>query len=338
MKYKILVTGNNTTLIDDFFLHMNEDFEVLTTSTRYEDISMHIQYFSPDAFVYCIYNEAIETFNKMVRLKFLLTEAKIPFILIGSKEDCDEFDRTAVNISDLVLVRPMSANTIRTKIIKYLDNMPKIVETPAQDEEDEEDDIDISDIDIDALLNSTPLDDNATVTNAAPPQPVVAPLKPNVAPLKPNVAPTAPKSASVDEVLKNAQVKSVASSPAKKVKGRKHILVVDDNPLMLKVIKEHLHDEYDVATAISGKIALRFLENRDVDLILLDYEMPEQDGTVVLEKIRKMERAKNTPVIFLTGISDRKKIQKVLVLKPQGYLLKPIDREKLLIEIKKYLG
>ncbi len=119
---------------------------------------------------------------------------------------------------------------------------------------------------------------------------------------------------------------------------RKHVLVVDDNPLMLKMVKEHLHNNYDVATAISGKVALKFLENKRTDLILLDYEMPAESGPEVLEKIRANEATKNIPVMFLTGITEKKKIQKALVFKPQGYLVKPIDHEKLLAAVKKQIG
>jgi response regulator RpfG family c-di-GMP phosphodiesterase len=107
---------------------------------------------------------------------------------------------------------------------------------------------------------------------------------------------------------------------------------------MLKVIKLHLHEKYDVATAISGKVALKFLETKKTDLILLDYEMPEENGVQVLEKLRLNPDTMNIPVIFLTGITDRKKIQNALVMKPQGYLLKPIDRKKLLATIDDILG
>ncbi len=119
---------------------------------------------------------------------------------------------------------------------------------------------------------------------------------------------------------------------------RRHILVVDDNPMMLKVIKESLRENYEVATAISGKIALKYLANKKVDLILLDYEMPEENGSVVLEKLRQNEATKDIPVIFLTGVKERTKIQKVLQMKPQGYLLKPIEHDKLLEAIKKQFG
>lgn len=106
---------------------------------------------------------------------------------------------------------------------------------------------------------------------------------------------------------------------------------------MLKVIKEHLHEEYDVATATSGSVAFRFLERRQADLILLDYEMPEEDGPSILKKLRADEKTADVPVVFLTGISDRKKIQKALMLQPDGYLLKPIDYEKLISTIKQYI-
>lgn len=118
----------------------------------------------------------------------------------------------------------------------------------------------------------------------------------------------------------------------------RHILVIDDDPLMLRVIKEELKEEFNVATAVSGKIGLSFLQRKKTDLILLDYEMPEENGLEVLEKLRANDSTKDIPVIFLTGINDREKISKVLAKKPQGYLLKPIDHTKLIEEIQKVLG
>lgn len=119
---------------------------------------------------------------------------------------------------------------------------------------------------------------------------------------------------------------------------RKHILVVDDDPKMLKLIKRQLSDNYDVATAVNGKVALRFLENKRTDLILLDYEMPGKSGAEVLAEIRAVEKNKNLPVIFLTGVSEREKIAEVMTYNPQGYLLKPIDRTKLINKIKNQIG
>lgn len=119
---------------------------------------------------------------------------------------------------------------------------------------------------------------------------------------------------------------------------KKHILVVDDNTMMLKTIKESLRENYEVATAISGKVALKFLENKTVDLILLDYEMPVESGPQILEKLRANDATKDIPVIFLTGVKEESKIRKVLSMKPQGYLLKPIEHDKLIAAIKKQFG
>lgn len=115
---------------------------------------------------------------------------------------------------------------------------------------------------------------------------------------------------------------------------RKHILVVDDDSSVLKLLKGYLAERYDVATAISGKIALKFLETKKTDMVLLDYEMPNENGAEVLAKIREHENTANLPVVFLTGVTERKKILDVLSMKPQGYLTKPIDMEKLSSTIK----
>lgn len=110
----------------------------------------------------------------------------------------------------------------------------------------------------------------------------------------------------------------------------KNILIIDDDPMMLRTIKNGLKDKYNVATAVSGKIALTYLEKKtDIDLILLDYEMPVENGPEVFEKIRKMETMQNVPIVFLTGMNETEKIRQVLALKPQGYLLKPIEFDKL---------
>lgn len=147
---------------------------------------------------------------------------------------------------------------------------------------------------------------------------------------------TFPPKTDVPDVTDMPDIRDIANIPGM-TSGKKHILVIDDDARMLKVIKLHLHEKYDVATAISGKIALKFLETKHTDLILLDYAMPDENGLVVLEKLRANPSTKNIPVIFLTGITDRKKIQEALVMKPQGYLLKPINRKRLLAAIQNTL-
>ena len=61
--------------------------------------------------------------------------------------------------------------------------------------------------------------------------------------------------------------------------------------------------------------------------------MPEENGAQVLLQIRERQGLMDLPVIFLTGVSEKEKILEVLSLKPQGYLLKPIQPADLLREI-----
>ena len=118
---------------------------------------------------------------------------------------------------------------------------------------------------------------------------------------------------------------------------KKHILVLDDDPVMLELIRSQLEDDYEVATAINGALALRFLAHKTTDLVLLDYEMPGNDGAMVLENIRGDEFSKNIPVVFLTGVTDAARIRKALALKPDGYLLKPIDKATLVATLREKL-
>ncbi len=118
---------------------------------------------------------------------------------------------------------------------------------------------------------------------------------------------------------------------------RHRILVIDDATIIHKTIKGYLDSRYEVATAISGKIALRCLNAKEVSLILLDYEMPEMNGPAVLEELRKDPYLATIPVVFLTGINDVEKIKNALALKPQGYLLKPVEKEALIAKIRELI-
>ena len=111
---------------------------------------------------------------------------------------------------------------------------------------------------------------------------------------------------------------------------RKNVLVVDDSPVTLRELKSMLSDDFDVTVATSGLQAMTSIGKRRPDLIILDYEMPVCDGPKTLEMIRSDEDLGDMPVIFLTGVNDKKHLENVLKLKPAGYLLKPADKEKLL--------
>lgn len=118
---------------------------------------------------------------------------------------------------------------------------------------------------------------------------------------------------------------------------RRHILVVDDDRSILKLLKTALSNDYDVTAMVSGNMALKFLETKTADLILLDYEMPIENGAEVFKKLKANKRYADIPVVFLTGVADSSRIKEVLMLKPQGYLLKPISMDRLMSSIKNIL-
>ncbi|MBO4415166.1 MAG: response regulator [Lachnospiraceae bacterium] len=117
---------------------------------------------------------------------------------------------------------------------------------------------------------------------------------------------------------------------------KKHILVVDDSGIMLSTIKGWLDEKYRVTPVNSALNAISFLSKERPDLILLDYEMPACSGPQFLEMLRNDPNCSNIPVIFLTGRDDAASVRSVLSLKPAGYLLKSLPKEKIVGEIDKF--
>ena len=119
--------------------------------------------------------------------------------------------------------------------------------------------------------------------------------------------------------------------------NEKKILIVDDDPVTLKMLEKFLLSAgYWVAKATNGKEALYIADDFLPDLIILDIVMPVMDGTEAMEKLKKNPRTKNIPVLFLSSLIT-KKDELGKFAKSKGYLAKPIVREKLLKEIDKCL-
>lgn len=118
---------------------------------------------------------------------------------------------------------------------------------------------------------------------------------------------------------------------------KKCIMAVDDSGIFLRSIKTMLDKQYEVVVANQGALALNMARKKKPDLILLDYEMPGWDGKKTFEEIKEDEELKDIPVVFLTAVSDRKHIAGVLSLKPAGYLLKPVEQQRLLDTVREVM-
>lgn len=103
---------------------------------------------------------------------------------------------------------------------------------------------------------------------------------------------------------------------------RKRILVVDDDPNILRTIKTWLENEYEIYLVNSGFNAIDFIAKHKVDLVLLDYEMPNLNGPEVLKKLRLHKESSKLPVIFLTAKGDRDSVMAAIEQKADGYILK----------------
>ena len=112
--------------------------------------------------------------------------------------------------------------------------------------------------------------------------------------------------------------------------------MVDDDGTMLRMIKTWLSVKYRVYMASSGAIALNFLQGNTVDLVLLDYMMPQMDGPEVLKNIRMTNAISALPVMFLTSKSDKESVVTAASLKPEKYLLKTMPKAKLIRAIDEF--
>lgn len=115
------------------------------------------------------------------------------------------------------------------------------------------------------------------------------------------------------------------------------ILLVDDDKDMMKLTARWLTKSgYEVEQAISGAEALECLDKSNVDLILLDYAMPEMDGPATLQKIR--EKDKDIKVLFRTGKDDANIEEVVTKYNANGIITKSEGKPQLLAKVAEVLG
>jgi len=120
----------------------------------------------------------------------------------------------------------------------------------------------------------------------------------------------------------------------------KKLLVVDDQEDTCKLVKVTLQDSgYKVIIALSGKEALSKLKKQKVDLVLVDYFMPEMSGRKLCEEIRKDAKLKNIKLAFLTVAEYGKKgHEEMKELKILDYIKKPFVEDDLIKRVKKIIG
>ena len=116
------------------------------------------------------------------------------------------------------------------------------------------------------------------------------------------------------------------------------ILIVDDEPDILEILKLNLQSEgYKVSTAENGKKALKKVDKINPDLIVLDLMMPIMDGIETCERLRLDSRYKNTLIMFLTARAEDYSQIAALDVGADDYITKPVKPRVFLSKIKSLL-
>lgn len=104
---------------------------------------------------------------------------------------------------------------------------------------------------------------------------------------------------------------------------KKIILLVEDDAFVSDIYQTKLGQEgYRVESAENGLAALKVLEKTTPDIILLDIVMPYMDGMEVLKKLKENDNWKNIPVVLLTNLSEKDKVEEGLSMGANDYLIK----------------
>lgn len=117
------------------------------------------------------------------------------------------------------------------------------------------------------------------------------------------------------------------------------ILVVDDSRIMRNIIKNTLiyfnEPDENFYEAADGAEALTILEAENIDLLLLDWNMPLLNGLDLVKRLRAMDRFKNLPIIMITSQAAKYNVIEAIKAGVNDYIVKPVSESGLLNKIKK---
>ena len=129
---------------------------------------------------------------------------------------------------------------------------------------------------------------------------------------------------------------TIYGAPTPEVEREYKVLAVDDASFFLNTLKAFLAEtQFKVTCVTSGATALRYLASHTPDLFILDIEMPEMDGYELAKEIKK--RGFKAPIIFLTGNASKEYVMKAIKSGGVDFIVKPIDKNRVLEKIKHHV-
>ena len=118
-----------------------------------------------------------------------------------------------------------------------------------------------------------------------------------------------------------------------------NILLIDDNPQNLAALSRILSEQhYQVRTAINGQVALKSIQHRPPDLILLDIMMPNMDGYEVCSVLKAQDETRDIPIIFLSALDAPLDKVKAFQVGGVDYITKPFQMDEVVARVQTHLA
>jgi CheY-like chemotaxis protein len=120
--------------------------------------------------------------------------------------------------------------------------------------------------------------------------------------------------------------------------AKPRVLIVDDHPANRRAFETLLEPNYTVSVAATGYQALELTLRDDYAVILLDVKMPGMDGFEVAELLRRRERTRHTPIVFISAFDQTVfQMKQGYIVGATDYILSPVDPELLKFKVAAYV-
>ena len=183
-----------------------------------------------------------------------------------------------------------------------------------------------------AMLEAKDLSQAAAAVELALRTAEVAGISRLVDDMEEQLAPAIRAASMLDRRTRDEPAPQLPESAAKTLKKRHTILVVDDEPLVLKLLADTFHD-YDLIMAKEGDTGLQLATLNPPEIILLDVNMPGMDGFEVCRRLKDDPRTSEIPVVFITGCGDVDSETRGLTLGAVDYVTKPMNPAVLRVRV-----
>lgn len=145
------------------------------------------------------------------------------------------------------------------------------------------------------------------------------------------------------QTVENASIEPTVVSNTKEaerphVEDRRRILIIDDDPVVRRIILELLNSRYTVVLASTGVQLPDLLQKHRPDLVILDVMLPWVNGFELCRIIKTHAQGQSLPVLFLTGCKEKEDVMTGKEVGASGYLTKPFYAKDLYREVERLLA